>query len=112
MVDNPRQGGGGASNIQPLLTLNGCKSWKTYQTKSQIDTPCWLHSGLCSYVCVCVCVNVFNVHNTALSGMLYSLIQVASTHARLKQSLMPRLYLAVLTTRNETWSFWKQLFNF
>jgi len=23
--------------------------------------------------------------------------------------LMPRLYLAVLTTRNETWRLWKQL---
>jgi len=27
-------------------------------------------------------------------------------------TLMPRLHLAVLTTRNETWSLWKQLSKF
>jgi len=26
--------------------------------------------------------------------------------------LMPRLYLTVLTTRNETWRLWKRIFKF
>jgi len=31
---------------------------------------------------------------------------------KIRSSLMPRLHLAVLTTRNEAWRLWKQLSKF